>query len=89
LSGIVTCCGDSCRFPVLGEGCDSFQDGPSSQTNSLCFSNKGTVRIGAGRSGRQGGGVIGGCGSTSGESSFRFPVNGVYPVSFHSGGVGS
>jgi len=21
LSGIVTCCGDSCRFPMMGEGC--------------------------------------------------------------------
>jgi len=30
LSGIATCHGDSCRFPVLGEGCDPFQDGPSS-----------------------------------------------------------
>jgi len=27
LSGIVTCCGDSCRFPILGDGCNSFQDG--------------------------------------------------------------
>jgi len=30
LSGIATCRGDSCRFPVLSEGCDAFQDGPSS-----------------------------------------------------------
>jgi len=30
LSGIAMCRGDSCRFPVAGEGCDSFQDGPSS-----------------------------------------------------------
>jgi len=29
LSGITTCRGDSCRFPVLGDGCDSFQCGPS------------------------------------------------------------
>jgi len=43
LSGIATCRGDSCRFPVLGEGCDSFQVGPSSRTNSLCFSNRGMV----------------------------------------------
>jgi len=43
LSGIVTCHGDSCRFPVEGEGCDAFQDGPSSRMNSLCFSNKGVV----------------------------------------------
>ena len=43
LNGIATCRGESCHFPVLGEGCDSFQDGPSSQTNSSCFSNKGVV----------------------------------------------
>jgi len=43
LSGIVTCCGDSCHFPMLGEGCDPFQDGPSSQTNSPCFSSRGVV----------------------------------------------
>jgi len=30
LSSIATCHGDSCRFPVLGEGCDPFQVGPSS-----------------------------------------------------------
>jgi len=30
LSGITTCCGDSFRFPVLGEGCNSFQVSPSS-----------------------------------------------------------
>ena len=43
LSGIETCHGDSCRFPVLGKGCDSFQTGPSSRMNFLCFSNKGVV----------------------------------------------
>jgi len=30
LSGIATYHGDSRRFPVLGDGCDLFQDGPSS-----------------------------------------------------------
>jgi len=28
LSGIVTCHGDTHHFPVLDEGCDSFQSGP-------------------------------------------------------------
>ena len=87
LSGIATCRGDSCRFPVLGEGCDSFQVGPSSQTNSLCFSNRGVVRMGGIRgvrddnfSGREG--------SVSGEISFHFPVMGAHWNSSHSGGVG-
>ena len=43
LSGIATCHGDSRRFPVLGEGCDCCQDGPSSQVNSSCFSSKGVT----------------------------------------------
>jgi len=43
LSGIVTCCGDSHHFPVTSEDCDSFQVGPSFQTNSLCFLNNGVV----------------------------------------------
>jgi len=30
LSGIAMCRGDSRLFPILGEGCDPFQDGPSS-----------------------------------------------------------
>jgi len=30
LSGIATCRGDSRLFPVLGEGCAPFQDGPPS-----------------------------------------------------------
>ena len=75
LSGIATCHGDSCHFPVLRGGCNSFQTGPSSQTNSLCFSNKGVVRMG---------GICGGCdndatggeSSISGDSSFHFPVIG-------------
>jgi len=51
LSGMEICRGDSHCFPVLGEGCDSFQDGPPSRVNSSCFSNKGVVRMGAGRGG--------------------------------------
>ena len=75
LSGIVTCRGDSRRFPILGEGCDSFHDGPSSQVNSLCFSNRGMVRIGAGRGNRDED-ATGSDGSIPGESSFCFPVIG-------------
>ena len=34
LSGIATCCGDSCRFPVIGDGCSLDQLGvPSLLTN--------------------------------------------------------
>ena len=44
--------------------------------------------MGAGRGGRQGGSAMGGD-SISSESSLRFPVNGTYEVSFHSGGVGA
>jgi len=43
LSSIATCRGDSCHFPVMGEGCNSFQASPSSRTNSLCFSGNGVV----------------------------------------------
>jgi len=87
LSGIATCCGDSCRFPVLGEGCDSFQTSPSSQANSLCFSNKGVVRMG-GICGSHDDNAAGGGDSVSGESSFRFPMMGDRWNSSHSGGVG-
>jgi len=73
--GIETCRGDIRRFPVIGEGCDSFQDGPSLRTNSSCFSTKGTVRMG-GICGKQDEEAFGGKGSTSGESSFRFPLTG-------------
>jgi len=75
LSSIATCCSDSCRFDVLGEGCDPFQDGPSSQVNSSCFSNKGVVRIG-GIHGSHDDDATGGEGSISGENSFCFPVSG-------------
>jgi len=87
LSGIATCRGDSCRFPVLGEGCDVFQDGPSSQVNSLCFSSKGTVRMG-GTHGSRDEDATGGEGSISGNSSFRFPNRCGDWNSSHSGGVG-
>jgi len=85
LSGIATCCGDSRRFPVLGEGC--FHDGPSLLVNSLCFSIKGVMRIGAGRGNRDED-AFGGEGSGGSESSFRFPSCDGDWISFHSGGVG-
>ena len=87
LSGIATCRGDSCRFPVLGEGCDLFQDGPSSQMNSSCFLNKGVVRMGGIRGARDDNATRGGD-SVFSESSFRFPVMGGGWYSSHSGGVG-
>ena len=87
-NGIATCRGDSHCFPILIGGCDSFQRGPPSQVNSLCFSNNRVVRIGAGHGARRDGGAAGGSGSSLGEGSFRFPVNGTYWVSFHLGGVG-
>ena len=51
LSGIVMCCGDSCCFPVISEGCLLDQlGGPSLLTNGLssvrgCLGN-GVVRMG-------------------------------------------
>jgi len=75
LSGIATCRGDSCCFPVLEEGCASFQDGPSLGTNSSCFLNNGVVRMGAGHGNRDED-AFGGEVSTSGKSSFRFPTTG-------------
>jgi len=87
LSGIATCRGDSRRFPVLGEGCSFAHDGPSLLVNSSCFSNKGVVRIGAGRGSRDED-TFGGKGSSGGESSFRFPSFDGDWNSFHSGGVG-
>jgi len=87
LSGITTCHGESCRFPVLGKGCDPFQDGPFSWVNSSCFSNKGVIRIGAGR-GRLDEDASWDEGSVTGESSFHFPMTGDGWNSSHSGGVG-
>jgi len=88
LSGIAICCSDSCRFPVLGEGCDVFQTSPSSRMNSLCFLNKGVVRMGGIRGSCDDDGTSGGRDFVSGESSFRFPVMGGRWNSSHSGGVG-
>jgi len=88
LSGIATCRGDSCRFPIIGEGWFSTHDGPSLRVNSSCFSNKGVVQIGAGR-GIRDEDAFGGKGSGGGESSFRFPSCDGDWNSFHSGGVGS
>jgi len=87
LSGIATCRGDSRRFPVLGEGCSFTHDGPSLRVNSSCLSNKGVVRIGAGRGNRDED-AFGGEGSGGGESSFRFPSRDGDWNSFHSSGVG-
>jgi len=87
LSGIVTCCGDSRRFPVLGEGCSFIHNGPSSRVNSSCFSIRGVKRIGAGRGSRDED-AFGGRGSGGGESSFRFPNFDGDWNSSHSGGVG-
>jgi len=54
LSGIAMCHGDSCRFPVMGDGCLLDQlGGPSLRTNgsssvSGCLGN-GVVRMGGSR----------------------------------------
>ena len=64
-----------------------FQVGPSSQMNSLCFLNRGVVRMGGIR-GICDDDATGGGDSVSGESSFRFPMMGGHWYSSHSGGVG-
>jgi len=92
LSSIVICRGDSCRFPVIGDGCLLAQlGGPSLLTSSSssisgCLGN-GVVRIGGSRGGREEG-VTGGGEPTLGDNSFRFPVAGSNWTLFHSGGVG-
>jgi len=92
LSGIVTCRGDSCRFPVIGDGCLLDQlGGPSLLTNGSssvrgCLGN-GVVRMGEIRGNRDDE-ATGGEDSISGESSFCFPVTGSSWTRFHSGGVG-
>ena len=92
LSGIAICCGDSCRFPVIGDGCLLDQlGGPSLLTKGSssvngCLGN-GVVRMG-GRRGCRDDDAIGGEGLVSVESSFRFPVIGGDSNFFHSGGVG-
>ena len=92
LSGIVTCRGDSCCFPVIGEGCRLDQlGGPSLLTNGSssvrgCLGSR-VVRMG-GICGSQDDDATRGEGSISGESSFRFPMTGKTWTLFHSGGVG-
>ena len=77
LSGIATCLGDSCRFPVIGDGCSLDQLGGSSLlTNGLssvrgCLGN-GVVRMGGIRGSRDDE-ATGGEDFVSSESSFRFP----------------
>jgi len=91
LSSIATCCGDSCRFPVIGEGCDFDQlGGPSLLTSSLSsvrgYLGNGVVRMGGIR-GRRDDEATGGEDFESGESSFHFPVTGDSWILFHSSGV--
>ena len=80
LSSIATCRGDSCRFPIIGDGCALDQlGGPSLLTNGSssvrgCLGN-GVVRMG-GICGSCDDDATGGEGSNSGESSFCFPVTG-------------
>jgi len=92
LSDIVICHGDSCHFPVDGDGCEATQlGGPSlliSGSSSIrgCLGN-GVVQMG-GNHGRHEDDATGGEGFVSGESFFRFPVMGNGWTLFHSGGVG-
>ena len=80
LSGIAMCRGDSCHLPMIGEGCELAQlGGPSLLTNSLssvrgCLGN-GVVRMGE-ICGKRDEDAMGGDGSDSDESSFRFPITG-------------
>jgi len=92
LSGIAMCHGDSCRFPVIGDGCLLDQlGGPSLLTKGSssvngCLGN-GVVRIG-GSQGRRDDDATGGEGLVLAESSFCFPVIGGDSNLFHYGGVG-
>jgi len=92
LSGIATCHGDSCHFPVMGDGCMLDQlGGPSLLTNGSssvrgCLGNR-VVQMG-GIHGSQDDEATGGEDSVSGENSFHFPVTGSGWTHFHSGGVG-
>jgi len=80
LSGIATCCGDSCHFPVIGDGCLLDQlGGPSLLTNGSssvrgCLGN-GVVRMGEIR-GSQDDEATGGEDFVLGDNSFHFPVTG-------------
>ena len=80
LSGIVTCHGDSCRFPVMGEGCLLDQlGGPCLLTNGSSsvrgFLGNGVVRMGGIHGGRDDE-ATGNEGSVSGDNSFHFLVTG-------------
>jgi len=80
LNGIAMCCGDSCRFPVIGDGCSLDQlGGPSLLTNGLSFVRgclgNGVVQMG-GILGNQDDEATGDEDSVSGNNSFRFPVTG-------------
>jgi len=92
LSGIATCRGDSCCFPVIGDGCLLDQlGGLFLLTNSLssvrgCLGN-GVVRMGR-ICGNRDDKATGSEDFVSGKSSFRFPVTGSDWTRFHSGGVG-
>ena len=88
LSSIVTCHGDSCCFPIIGNSC-SFDHlvGLSVLTNSSfsmsgCLGN-GVVWMG-GTCGKHDDDATGSEGSDSGESSFHFPVIGSDWTLFHS-----
>jgi len=91
LNGIAICHGDSCRFPVIGEGCLLDQlGGPSLLTNGSssvrgCLGN-GVVRMGGIR-GSQDDEATGGEDSILSDNSFHFPVTGSDWTCFHSGGV--
>jgi len=86
------CCGDSCRFPVISDGCSLDQlGGPSLLTNGSssvrgCLGN-GVVRMGEIR-GSWDDEATGGEDFVLGENSFCFPVTGSDWIHFHSGGVG-
>jgi len=92
LSGIATCRGDSCCFPVIGDGCSLDQLGGSSLltkgSSSVrgCLGN-GVVRMG-GICGNRDDRGTGGEDSILGDNSFRFPVTGSNWTRFHSRGVG-
>jgi len=80
LSGIATCRGDSCRFPIMGDGCALDQlGGPSLLTTGSssvrgCLGN-GVIRMGETHGSRDDN-TAGSEGCVSGESSFHFPVTG-------------
>jgi len=86
------CCGDSCCFPIVDDGCSPDQlGGPSLLTNGSssvreCLGN-GVVRM-RGICGNRGEEVTVGEDFVSGDNSFRFPITGSSWIRFHSGGVG-